>query len=140
MSGFPWQQQHTCGGRGGQGPGEQKRAKRLGFSGKSKATEGKKSEGLGRLKQRDPSSMRRVKDNKKPEEVRKQRVLELQEKQRISREQQLTKRKNLYSFQNDILQRQRDFEIKEVEMQNLEKHVNFENENSRKAYYREFKK
>lgn len=25
-------------------------------------------------------------------------------------------------------------------MQNLEKHVNFENENSRKAYYREFKK
>ncbi|KAG7275995.1 hypothetical protein CRUP_028552 [Coryphaenoides rupestris] len=102
---------------------KQKRAKRLGFSGKSKATEGKKSEGLGRLKQRDPSSMRRVKDNKKPEEVRKQRVLELQEKQRISREQQLTKRKNLYSFQNDILQRQRDFEIKEVEMQNLEKHV-----------------
>ena len=25
-------------------------------------------------------------------------------------------------------------------MLNLEKHVNFENENSRKAYYREFKK
>ena len=25
-------------------------------------------------------------------------------------------------------------------MQNLEKHVNFENENSRKAYFREFKK
>lgn len=25
-------------------------------------------------------------------------------------------------------------------MQSLEKHVNFENENSRKAYYREFKK
>lgn len=28
----------------------------------------------------------------------------------------------------------------EVDMQSLEKHVNFENENSRKAYYREFKK
>lgn len=27
-----------------------------------------------------------------------------------------------------------------MEMQSLEKHVNFENENSRKAYYREFKK
>lgn len=25
-------------------------------------------------------------------------------------------------------------------MESLEKHVNFENENSRKAYYREFKK
>lgn len=25
-------------------------------------------------------------------------------------------------------------------MQSLEKHINFENENSRKAYYREFKK
>ncbi|XP_062251727.1 guanine nucleotide-binding protein-like 3-like protein isoform X2 [Platichthys flesus] len=50
------------------------------------------------------------------------------------------KRRNLQSFQNDILQRQRDFEHKETEMQLLEKHVNFENENSRKAYYREFKK
>lgn len=28
----------------------------------------------------------------------------------------------------------------EEDMQSLEKHVNFENENSRKAYYREFKK
>ncbi|KAG7494399.1 guanine nucleotide-binding protein3-like 3 [Solea senegalensis] len=50
------------------------------------------------------------------------------------------KRRNLQSFQNDILQRQREFEQRELEMQSLEKHVNFENENSRKAYYREFKK
>ncbi|CAL8339717.1 unnamed protein product [Lota lota] len=119
---------------------KQKRAKRLGFHGKSKATEGNKSEGLGRLKQKSPSSLGRVKDHKRPEEIGKQRLLELQEKQRISKEQQLIKRRSLHSFQNDILQRQRDFEIKEVEMQNLEKHVNFENENSRKAYYREFKK
>uniref|UniRef100_A0A8C4P0P5 G protein nucleolar 3 like n=1 Tax=Dicentrarchus labrax TaxID=13489 RepID=A0A8C4P0P5_DICLA len=62
------------------------------------------------------------------------------EKQRISREQELMKRRNLQSFQNDILQRQREFEHREMEMQSLEKHVNFENENSRKAYYREFKK
>lgn len=95
---------------------------------------------MGRLKQKDASSLRRAKDLKKPEEVRKQRLLELQEKQKISREQQLMKRRNLHSFQNDILQRQRDFEVKEMEMQNLEKHVNFETENSRKAYYREFKK
>uniref|UniRef100_A0A672Z087 Guanine nucleotide binding protein-like 3 (nucleolar)-like n=1 Tax=Sphaeramia orbicularis TaxID=375764 RepID=A0A672Z087_9TELE len=32
------------------------------------------------------------------------------------------------------------FVLQETEMQSLEKHVNFENENSRKAYYREFKK
>uniref|UniRef100_A0A8D0A4Q8 G protein nucleolar 3 like n=1 Tax=Sander lucioperca TaxID=283035 RepID=A0A8D0A4Q8_SANLU len=55
-------------------------------------------------------------------------------------EQDLMKRRNLQSFQNDILQRQREFEQKETEMQSLEKNVNFENENSRKAYYREFKK
>ncbi len=30
--------------------------------------------------------------------------------------------------------------IQEVQMQDLEKHVNFETENSRKAYCREFKK
>lgn len=50
------------------------------------------------------------------------------------------KRRNLLTFQNDILQRQRQFEQREMEMQNLEKHVNFESESSRKAYYREFKK
>lgn len=32
------------------------------------------------------------------------------------------------------------FYSQEADMQSLEKHVNFENENSRKAYYREFKK
>ncbi|KAJ3602002.1 hypothetical protein NHX12_029763 [Muraenolepis orangiensis] len=119
---------------------KQRRAKRLGFGGKSKATEGSKAAGLGMLKQKSPSALRRAKVHKKPEEVRKQRLLELEEKQKISKEQQLMKKKNLHSFQNDILQRQRDFDIKEVEMQKLEKHVNFENENSRKAYYREFKK
>ncbi|KAJ8258948.1 hypothetical protein COCON_G00179600 [Conger conger] len=57
-------------------------------------------------------------------ELRKQRLENLQEKQKASRERE----------------RQSEFEKKENEMQNLEKHVNFENENSRKAYYREFKK
>ncbi|CAL8380010.1 unnamed protein product [Boreogadus saida] len=119
---------------------KKKKAKRIALHGKSRPTEGNKSEGLGRLKQKSPSAMRRAKDRKKPEEIGKQRLLQLQEKQRISKEQQLIKRKSLNSFQDDILQRQKDFEIKEVEMQNLEKHVNFENENSRKAYFREFKK
>ncbi|KAM6981283.1 guanine nucleotide-binding protein-like 3-like protein [Aplochiton taeniatus] len=58
----------------------------------------------------------------------------------MSRERELMKRRSLDSFQKDILQRQKDFEQRETEMLILEKHVNFENENSRKAYYREFKK
>uniref|UniRef100_A0A8C2ZEY6 G protein nucleolar 3 like n=1 Tax=Cyclopterus lumpus TaxID=8103 RepID=A0A8C2ZEY6_CYCLU len=65
---------------------------------------------------------------------------ELQDRQKISREQDLMKRRNLQSFQNDIVQRQRAFDQKEMDMQSLEKNVNFENENSRKTYYREFKK
>ncbi|XP_040890462.1 guanine nucleotide-binding protein-like 3-like protein [Toxotes jaculatrix] len=116
---------------------KQKRAKRLGFLGKFKGKDGQKGEASGRTKTKEQSS---VKEHRRPEEIRKQRLQELQEKQKISREQELMKRRNLQSFQNDILQRQREFEQREMEMQSLEKHVNFENENSRKAYYREFKK
>uniref|UniRef100_A0A8D0ADD5 G protein nucleolar 3 like n=1 Tax=Sander lucioperca TaxID=283035 RepID=A0A8D0ADD5_SANLU len=107
-----------------------------------------KDDALGRTKKSEQSSVQHVKVSRNPDEIRKQRVkkkfclclylrLHLQ---KISREQDLMKRRNLQSFQNDILQRQREFEQKETEMQSLEKNVNFENENSRKAYYREFKK
>ncbi|XP_008291693.1 guanine nucleotide-binding protein-like 3-like protein [Stegastes partitus] len=119
---------------------KQKRAKRLGFLGKFKTKDGRKGDASGRTKGSEQSAVQQAKDHRKPEEVRKQRLQELQEKQKLSRERELMKRRNLQSFQNDILQRQRDFEQRETEMQSLEKHVNFENENSRKAYYREFKK
>ncbi|KAK2862537.1 hypothetical protein Q5P01_002070 [Channa striata] len=119
---------------------KQKRAKRLGFLGKSKAKEGGKGDSSGRTKTTQQSTVQHVKDHRRPEEIRKQRLQELQEKQKLSRERELMKRRNLQSFQSDILQRQREFEQKETELQSLEKHVNFENENSRKAYYREFKK
>ncbi|XP_034023174.1 guanine nucleotide-binding protein-like 3-like protein [Thalassophryne amazonica] len=112
---------------------KQKRAKRLGFTGKIKAIDGRMSDATGRTKHP-------VKDHRKPEEIRTQRLQDLQEKQKLSRERELVKRRNLQSFQNDILQRQRAFEQREEEMQSLEKHFNFENENSRKAYYREFRK
>ncbi|XP_034537869.1 guanine nucleotide-binding protein-like 3-like protein [Notolabrus celidotus] len=114
---------------------KQKRTKRL-FLGKLKSTDGRKADASGHTK----NSEQHVKNPRHPEEIRKQRLQDLQEKQRRSREQELMKRRNLQSFQNDILQRQRQFEQRETEMQSLEKHVNFENENSRKAYYREFKK
>ncbi|XP_061584015.1 guanine nucleotide-binding protein-like 3-like protein isoform X2 [Cololabis saira] len=94
---------------------KQKRAKRLGFLGKFKGKDGQKADASGRLQ-------------------------DLQEKQKLSREREMMKRRNLQSFQNDILQRQQQFEQREAEMLSLEKNVNFENENSRKAYYREFKK
>ncbi|XP_074528690.1 guanine nucleotide-binding protein-like 3-like protein [Halichoeres trimaculatus] len=115
---------------------KQKRAKRLGFLAKFKNTDGRKGDASGRTK----NSEQHVKDHRKPEEIRAQRLQDLQEKQKRSREQELMKRRNLQSFQNDILRRQQQFEQREKEMQSLEKHVNFENENSRKAYYREFKK
>uniref|UniRef100_A0A8C7VSM3 G protein nucleolar 3 like n=1 Tax=Oncorhynchus mykiss TaxID=8022 RepID=A0A8C7VSM3_ONCMY len=86
------------------------------------------------------SIARHPKEYGKPEEIRKKRLQELQEKQRLSREREQMKRRSLDGFQRDVLERQREFEQRETEMQNLEKHVNFENENSRKAYYREFKK
>uniref|UniRef100_A0A8B9H2L0 CP-type G domain-containing protein n=1 Tax=Astyanax mexicanus TaxID=7994 RepID=A0A8B9H2L0_ASTMX len=73
-------------------------------------------------------------------DLRQQRLEEQQERQKISREKELMKRRSLESFQKDIQQRQGAFELKEMEMKNLEKNVNFENENSRKVYYREFKK
>ncbi|KAM9813793.1 guanine nucleotide-binding protein-like 3-like protein [Neosynchiropus ocellatus] len=119
---------------------KQKRAKRLGFLVKSKNKDGSKGEVSGRIWNTEKSSVQHRKNQRKPEEVRQQRLQDLQEKQKLSREQQLMKRRNLQCFQNDILQRQREFEHREMELQSLEKHVNFENENSRKAYYREFKK
>uniref|UniRef100_A0A9J7YI12 G protein nucleolar 3 like n=1 Tax=Cyprinus carpio carpio TaxID=630221 RepID=A0A9J7YI12_CYPCA len=60
--------------------------------------------------------------------------------QRLSREKEMMKRRSLDSFQKDIQLRQKEFEQREGQMQDLEKHVNFETENSRKAYCREFKK
>ncbi|KAF6722721.1 Guanine nucleotide-binding protein-like 3-like protein [Oryzias melastigma] len=116
---------------------KQKRAKRLGFLGNLKTKDAQKGPGHRRTK---TSAVQQTKDSRNPEEVRKQRLQNLQEKQKLSREREMMKRRNLQSFQEDILLRQREFEQKETEMRSLEKHVNFENENSRKAYYREFKK
>ncbi|XP_029357087.1 guanine nucleotide-binding protein-like 3-like protein [Echeneis naucrates] len=116
---------------------KQKRAKRLGFLGKFQSKDGRKGDASGQAKT-TKQSVQHV--QRKPDEIRRQRLQELQQKQKVSRERELLKRRNLQSFQSDILQRQREFEQRETEIQSLEKHINFENENSRKAYYREFKK
>ncbi|XP_027858689.1 guanine nucleotide-binding protein-like 3-like protein [Xiphophorus couchianus] len=119
---------------------KQKRAKRLGLLGKFKTKDGRKTEGSEPTNNSKQPAVYQVKNSRRPEDVRKQRLQDLQEKQKLSREREMMKRRNLQTFQYDILQRQREFELKETEMQSLEKNVNFENENSRKAYYREFKK
>uniref|UniRef100_A0A3B4BY00 CP-type G domain-containing protein n=2 Tax=Pygocentrus nattereri TaxID=42514 RepID=A0A3B4BY00_PYGNA len=119
---------------------KQKRAKRLGFCGK-KAKDGQQANSQGG--RRDPGlpNVRAFKEHhRKQDELRQKRLEEQQERQKLSRERELMKRRSLDSFQKDIQQRQRGFDKREIEMQNLEKHVSFENENSRKAYYREFKK
>ncbi|XP_020791450.1 guanine nucleotide-binding protein-like 3-like protein [Boleophthalmus pectinirostris] len=116
---------------------KQKRARRLGFLGKSKdGKDGRKVGSSGQAKTTERASQQ----HRNPDEIRRQRLQDLQEKQKMSREREMMKRRNLQTFQSDILQRQRDFELRETEMQSLEKNINFENENSRKAYYREFKK
>uniref|UniRef100_A0A665VUG9 CP-type G domain-containing protein n=1 Tax=Echeneis naucrates TaxID=173247 RepID=A0A665VUG9_ECHNA len=76
---------------------------------------------------------------RKPDEIRRQRLQELQQKQKVSRERELLKRRNLQSFQSDILQRQREFEQR-VKQFILSKWTLAQIANSRKAYYREFKK
>uniref|UniRef100_A0A665VTJ3 CP-type G domain-containing protein n=1 Tax=Echeneis naucrates TaxID=173247 RepID=A0A665VTJ3_ECHNA len=107
---------------------EQKRAKRLGFLGKFQVSAAQ-------------LTLYVVANSTPAKHVGPRPALqELQQKQKVSRERELLKRRNLQSFQSDILQRQREFEQRETEIQSLEKHINFENENSRKAYYREFKK
>ncbi|XP_039529962.1 guanine nucleotide-binding protein-like 3-like protein isoform X2 [Pimephales promelas] len=115
---------------------KQKRAKRLGFSGKKDGQQsqgGKKDLGVPNMRSFKEHSQRQA-------ELRKQRLEEQQERQRLSREKEMMKRRSLDSFQKDIQLRQKEFEQRENQMQILEKNVNFETENSRKAYCREFKK
>lgn len=117
---------------------EQKRAKRLGLCGK-KGKDGQKSQ-TGR---KDPGlpNVRIFKEHSQRQaELRKQRMEEQQQRQKLSRDKEMMKRRSLDTFQKDIQLRQKEFEQRELQMQNLEKHVNFETENSRKAYCREFKK
>ncbi|XP_066436653.1 guanine nucleotide-binding protein-like 3-like protein [Eleutherodactylus coqui] len=77
---------------------------------------------------------------KREAEQKKKRVEEMRAKQKDARQKELSKRRSLDTFQKDVLRRQREFEQKEADLRSLEKHELLENENSRKAYYREFKK
>ncbi|XP_030050140.1 guanine nucleotide-binding protein-like 3-like protein isoform X2 [Microcaecilia unicolor] len=73
-------------------------------------------------------------------EQKKKRVEEAKEKRKTARYKDVNRHRNLENLQRDALKRQEDFEQKETDLRNLEKHKQLENENSRKTYYREFKK
>ncbi|XP_012696639.1 guanine nucleotide-binding protein-like 3-like protein [Clupea harengus] len=119
---------------------KQKRAKRLGLNGK-KNKDGKQTDSQTSRKGPGLPEVSRFKENAQRQAlIRQKRLDEIREKQKLSREREHMKRRSLDTFQSDIHRRQQAFEQREAEMLNLEKHVNFENENSRKAYYREFKK
>ncbi|XP_068104466.1 guanine nucleotide-binding protein-like 3-like protein [Hyperolius riggenbachi] len=77
---------------------------------------------------------------RKEAEQKKKRVEEMRANQKAARQKEMAKRRSLDTFQKDVLRRQREFEQKESDLRNLEKHEQLENESSRKAYYREFKK
>ncbi|XP_066566209.1 guanine nucleotide-binding protein-like 3-like protein [Amia ocellicauda] len=120
---------------------KQKRAKRLGLIGRKKGKDGEQSKAPGGRKDQGVPNVQHFKQRaQRQAELRKKRLEELQEKQKASREKELMKRRSLDGFQRDAQRRQQEFEQKESQMRGLEKLVNFETENSRKAYYREFKK
>ncbi|MCJ8744390.1 hypothetical protein PDJAM_G00118160 [Pangasius djambal] len=119
----------------------QKRAKRLGFCGKKANAFEHQTNPRGGRKDPGLPSVRDFKEhNQKQAELRKKRLEEQHQRQQLSRDREHMKRRSLDIFQKDIQERQREFEQREIEIKNLEKHVSFENENSKKTYYREFKK
>ncbi|XP_073496146.1 guanine nucleotide-binding protein-like 3-like protein isoform X1 [Phyllobates terribilis] len=105
--------------------------------------QGNNSLNTGKNVKKDPGvpNLSHFKEQAKREaEQKKKRVEEMRTKQKEARQKEQAKRRNLDTFQKDALRRQREFEQKEADLRDLEKHEQLENENSRKAYYREFKK
>lgn len=76
-------------------------------------------------------------------QLRKQRAEEERLRQKEARRAQVDKRRNLDTFQQDVLKRQKDFEKKSAIMKEISKNPSLNllgSETSRKAYYKEFKK
>ncbi|XP_055521437.1 LOW QUALITY PROTEIN: guanine nucleotide-binding protein-like 3-like protein, partial [Leucoraja erinacea] len=69
-----------------------------------------------------------------------QQMEERRERQRAARDRVITDRRSLEHLRLDAQKRQQEFEQKESKLENLKTNLNLETENSRKAYYREFKK
>ncbi|XP_036917559.1 guanine nucleotide-binding protein-like 3-like protein [Sturnira hondurensis] len=72
--------------------------------------------------------------------LKKKRVEEMREKQQAAREQERHRRRTLESYCQDVLRRQEEFESKEEVLQELNMFPQLDDEATRKAYYKEFRK
>uniref|UniRef100_A0A8C4LH77 Guanine nucleotide-binding protein-like 3-like protein n=1 Tax=Equus asinus TaxID=9793 RepID=A0A8C4LH77_EQUAS len=73
-------------------------------------------------------------------ELKKKRVGEMREKQQAAREQERHRRRTIESYCQDVLRRQEEFERKEEVLQELNMFPQLDDESTRKAYYKEFRK
>ncbi|TST85782.1 Red-sensitive opsin [Bagarius yarrelli] len=110
------------------------------FGKKAKALEHQKNPKRGKQQSELASGFDSKELNQKQDELRKKRMNDQRKRQQLSRDSELMKRRSLDLFQKDIQKRQEEFEQRETDLRNLTKHISFENENSKKTYYREFKK
>ncbi|XP_007117840.1 guanine nucleotide-binding protein-like 3-like protein isoform X2 [Physeter macrocephalus] len=72
-------------------------------------------------------------------ELKKKRV-EMREKQQAAREQERHRRRTIESYCQDVLRRQEEFERKEEVLEELNMFPQLDDEATRKAYYKEFRK
>ncbi|XP_063150232.1 guanine nucleotide-binding protein-like 3-like protein [Candoia aspera] len=77
---------------------------------------------------------------KKELALRQKRVTELQERQQMARQKEISRFRSLEGLQKDALHRQQRFEQKEMDLKQLAKHALLEKDSSCKAYYKEFRK
>lgn len=73
-------------------------------------------------------------------ELKKKRIEEMREKQQAAREQERHRRRTMESYRQDVQRRQEEFESKEEALQELNMFPQLDDEATRKAYYKEFRK
>lgn len=73
-------------------------------------------------------------------ELKKKRVDEMREKQQVAREQERQRHRTMESYCKDVQKRQEEFEHKEEVLQQLNMFPQLDDEATRRAYYKEFRK
>ncbi|XP_059943255.1 guanine nucleotide-binding protein-like 3-like protein isoform X1 [Mesoplodon densirostris] len=73
-------------------------------------------------------------------ELKKKRVEEMREKQQAAREQEKHRHRTIESYCQDVLRRQEEFEHEEEVLEELNMFPQLDDEATRKAYYKEFRK
>uniref|UniRef100_A0A6B2F2J8 CP-type G domain-containing protein n=1 Tax=Bothriechis nigroviridis TaxID=88079 RepID=A0A6B2F2J8_BOTNI len=108
---------------------------------KSKHSKKKKDAKPHRKKDSGVPQLSRFKEHVKKElALRQKRVKEMQERQQMARQKEISRFRSLEGLQKDALHRQQLFEQKEMDLKQLAKHALLEKDSSCKAYYKEFRK